>query len=75
MANDDERRAHFIEQYRKQIIDAVSSNDEESITLLATIVTQSQFAQEQLRTKGYGWTGLDLLETVKLVGRPQRISE
>ena len=52
------------EFWNKRIKEIVQNNDEESIKLLSEMLEQSEQAKQELRNKGYGWTGLSLLETV-----------
>ena len=40
-------------------------NKLEYIDLVSKVVIQADEAKQELRKKGYGWTGLSLLETVK----------
>ena len=52
------------EFWNKRIKEIIQNNDEESIQLLSEMLEQSEQAKQELRNKGYGWTGLSLLETV-----------
>lgn len=59
-----------IEQWAKSVMDAAKMaelGDEDRLLLICQILKQADDAKIELRRKGYGWTGLDLLETVKLV--------
>lgn len=49
------------------IVLMVAENDTKSLNLICQIVKMSDDAKHILRTKGYGWTGLDLLKTCELV--------
>lgn len=40
-------------------------NDDERLDLLAQLLEEAEEAKQVLRDKGYGWTGLSLLATVK----------
>lgn len=39
----------------------------EKLDLLAKYLEMCDEAKQELRNKGYGWTGLDILETIKEV--------
>jgi len=52
------------EYWKERIKEIVSNNDEESLTLLAKLIEEAEQAKQELRNKGYGWTGLSLLKTV-----------
>jgi len=41
--------------------------DEQMFKLLAQLLYEQDFAKNELRKKGYGFTGLNWLETVELV--------
>ena len=49
------------------IINAVEKGDTEYIELIARCIDMADAAKQILRDKGYGWTGLDLLQTCELV--------
>jgi len=49
------------------ITDAVNSQDDKTINLLAQHCYNSQEAKNILRQKGYGVTGEDIVQTVELV--------
>jgi len=51
------------EEWRKMIKEIV--NDDERLDLLAQLLEEAEEAKQVLRDKGYGWTGLSLLATVK----------
>jgi len=53
--------------YKGAIKDAVSNGDEEYLNLVIELLLMAEKAKNELRRKGYGWTGLDLLKTVDLV--------
>lgn len=57
--------------WRNLVIQAVSdlsySHDSSGIDLLATHLEECDKAKQALRDKGYGWTGLSILETVNQV--------
>lgn len=50
--------------WEERIKEMVNNNDEESIRLLAELIEEAEQAKQELRNKGYGWTGLSLLKTV-----------
>jgi hypothetical protein len=54
-------KAEFWENRIKEI---VTNNDNESIKLVAKLIEEAEQAKQELRNKGYGWTGLSLLNTV-----------
>ena len=45
----------------------VETDDYDSIDLLARMLYESEDAKNELRKLGYGWTGLSLLDTVRLL--------
>lgn len=47
--------------------DTLKKGDDDYLRLVAEYLAMADQAKHVLRSKGYGWTGLDLLETVKLV--------
>lgn len=49
--------------WKKIIIQA--NTDEKQMELLAKLLEETDKAKQILSDKGYGWTGLSLLETVK----------
>jgi hypothetical protein len=56
------------EGWKLLIINAVDKSregKEKSLDLLAAYLNQIDMAQQILRDKGYGWTGLSLLEIVQ----------
>lgn len=53
--------------YKQMIKDAIKQEDQKQIERLAETMHQADRAKQILRDKGYGWTGLDLLQTVKKV--------
>lgn len=57
--------------WRELVILAVrdfdNSNDE-GVSLLAEYLEECDLAKQALRNKGYGWTGLGILETVEQIG-------
>ena len=55
------------EAYKAAVLKAVTDDDMEFIELVAKILEMADTAKAILRYKGYGQTGLDLLETCKLV--------
>jgi len=46
-------------------VDRLKALNDESIFLFAEMIAQSEKAKQVLRDKGYGWTGLSLLETIE----------
>lgn len=44
-----------------------TNNDPEQMKLLVKLLEEADKAKQILRDKGYGWTGLSLLEAVKLI--------
>lgn len=50
------------EQYA-QLLNALENKDAEYLKLVAEVIVMSEEAKQVLRKKGYGWTGLDLLQT------------
>lgn len=56
------------EGWKTLILDAVHEADNgesEELYLLAKYLEMCDEAKQELRNKGYGWIGLDILETVK----------
>lgn len=49
------------------IVEAVQTNDNEYIELICDVIVMQEKSKQLLRTKGYGWTGLDLYKTCKLI--------
>ena len=45
--------------------DFIDKKDKETFELLNIILFEQDKAKQELRNKGYGWTGLSLLETIK----------
>lgn len=45
----------------------ILQNKPDRFEIIAEILAQQDQAKQLLRDKGYGWTGLSLLETVKQV--------
>ena len=56
-----------IQAWENMVIDAVSTNDTVQINLIAQNLKEAAEAKQVLRDNGYGWTGLSLLETAKIV--------
>lgn len=50
---------------RDLIKEIIKNKNESTILLLTRILFESEQAKQELRNKGYGWTGLSLLETVR----------
>lgn len=48
----------------ERIKHVVNTNDVESLDIIAKLLEESEKAKQILREKGYGWTGLSLLNTV-----------
>lgn len=44
--------------------EVVKNADDENIEMLAELLAESEKAKQLLRDKGYGWTGLSLLQTI-----------
>lgn len=58
------------EGYKQLVIQSVSdaaAGDPSALNLLAKHLEMVDNAKQELRNAGYGWLGLDILETVKLV--------
>lgn len=56
-----------IERQMAVILNAVNSlneGDDSHVELLARVIVEAKEAQQLLREKGYGWSGLSLLKTV-----------
>lgn len=53
----------------KQAVAEDESGKPETLDLLASHLEMCDEAKQELRNRGYGWTGLDILETVKQVDR------
>jgi hypothetical protein len=53
----------------KQAVAEDESGKPETLDLLARYLEMCDEAKQELRNRGYGWTGLDILETVKQVDR------
>jgi hypothetical protein len=45
-------------------VDSLNEGDASHVELLAKIIVEAKEAQQLLREKGYGWSGLSLLNTV-----------
>lgn len=57
--------------WRDVVIQAVrdaDSGDKEGLDLLSNYLEECDLAKQALRDKGYGWTGLGILETVEQIG-------
>lgn len=54
-----------IEQYESLIIKTIKNDDKLTLSLLSKMLFESEQAKQELRNKGYGWTGLSLLLTVQ----------
>lgn len=50
--------------WEKRILEFVNKNDRKGIRLISQLLDDSEKSKQVLRNKGYGWTGLSLLETV-----------
>ena len=53
------------EKWKELIIEA--KDNEDILNKLSLLLKESDTAKQELRNKGYGWTGLSLLETVKTI--------
>ena len=53
------------EKWKELIIEA--KDNEDILNKLSLLLEESDTAKQELRNKGYGWTGLSLLETVKRI--------
>lgn len=53
------------ENWKKRITESVQNDDTNSLDVFAKMLEEAEQAKQELRNKGYGWTGLGLLETVK----------
>lgn len=54
-----------IKQWNKYILELIEDKDPEKINLLSKMLSDADQAKQELRNKGYGWTGLSLLDTVR----------
>jgi len=63
----DKTQRIFRERIKNQIVECVANSNFDSLDDMVEIVVMSEEAKQLLRDKGYGWTGLNLLETCKLV--------
>jgi len=50
----------------------IVAGEEKALNLLSRFLKEADDATELLRDKGYGWTGLGLLETVALIPPAER---
>jgi len=55
------------ESWRDLIERKIESEDSDFIDKLSQYLAELDEAKQTLRDKGYGWTGLSLLETVKRI--------
>ncbi len=55
----------------QQAVREVEAGRFEKLDLLSKHLEMCDEAKQELRNKGYGWTGLDVLETVKQVPAAQ----
>ena len=46
-------------------MDAINNDNPEKLDLLAEYLAECDKAKQALRDKGYGWTGLGILETIQ----------
>ena len=53
------------EKWKELIMEA--KDNEDILNKLSLLLEEADQAKQELRNKGYGWTGLSLLETVKRV--------
>ncbi len=53
------------EFYKNIIRQTIEKKDENTLDLIAQIIFESDQAKQELRNKGYGYTGLSLLLTVQ----------
>ena len=63
------------EGWKELITESVRKADKgntETISLLAKYLEMCDCAKQELRNKGYGWTGLDILETIKQIPEAQQ---
>jgi len=49
------------------IKDSVSENKTRDLDIIVQVIIMNEDSKQLLRTKGYGWTGLDLYGTCELV--------
>lgn len=55
-----------IKDYKILIVNAVKENDKQMINIIAQGLYEANEAKQLLRKRGCGWSGLNILETVKL---------
>ena len=53
------------EKWKELIMEA--KDNEDILNKLSLLLEEADQAKQELRNKGYGWTGLSLLETVKRI--------
>jgi len=51
----------------KEAVQEANEGDTEKIDLLSAHLAMVDVAKQELRNKGHGWTGLDILETVRQI--------
>jgi hypothetical protein len=57
-----------LDHWRQLVMHAATeavNRDQEPLNLIAEMLYQSEEAKQELRKKGYGCTGMSLLETIK----------
>lgn len=48
-----------------QAVARANAGDQELLNLLSSLLEEVDIAKQALRDRGYGWTGLGLLETIQ----------
>lgn len=61
-------------RYEKQYHGIIDENDSLKASV-KQLLDMNDSAKNELRKKGYGWTGLDLIKTVELVGKEDEIGQ
>ena len=51
--------------WKSYIIEIVQDGKAAQIDLLSKLLEEADEAKQELRNKGYGWTGLSLLKTIQ----------
>ena len=51
--------------WKNIIVNSLDKKDSVQIDLICEYLEQADQAKQELRNKGYGWTGLSLLKTVQ----------
>ena len=61
---EDSERVSRINMWKERILEASKDTTGVSMHMLTAVLIEQDEAKQILRDKGYGWTGLSLLETV-----------